>query len=42
MTLIRICGEKNDPNKKKMSKRDIYSNNKALNAARRAKNKSKG
>lgn len=37
-TLLRICSIKNDPKgQKKMSKRDIYSQNKALNAARRAK-----
>ncbi len=41
MTLIRVCGEKNkDP--KKMSKRDILSRNKALNAARRKASGSKG
>lgn len=41
MTLIRVCSEKNAP-QKKMSKRDILNNNKALNAARRAKSGSKG
>lgn len=41
MTLIRVCGEKNkDP--KKMSKRDVLSRNKALNAARRKARGSKG
>lgn len=38
LTLIHICSIKNDPKgQKKMSKHDIYSQNKALNAARRAK-----
>ena len=41
LTLIRVCNIKNDTNNK-MSKKDIYANNKALNAARRAKNHSKG
>lgn len=43
LTLIHICSIKNDPKgQKKMSKRDIYSQNKALNAARRAKYGTKG
>lgn len=38
LTLIHICSIKNDPKgQKKMSKKDIYSQNRALNAARRAK-----
>ena len=41
MTLIRVCSEKNAP-QKKMSKRDIYSQNRALNAARRKATGSKG
>lgn len=41
MTLIRIAGEKNQP-PKKMSKNEILSRNKALNAQRRAKLHSKG
>lgn len=34
LTLIRVCGQQQAPTKK-MSKRDIYAQNKALNAARR-------
>ena len=41
ITLIRVCGVKNTPPKKR-SKRDIMSRNAALNAARRAKMHSKG
>ena len=41
LTLIRICGIKNQPNKK-MSRSKILSRNAALNAARRQKLKSKG
>lgn len=39
--LIRVCGEENKP-KKKMSKREIMAQNKALNAARKAKYKTRG
>jgi hypothetical protein len=39
--LIRVCSEKQAP-PKKMSKREIMEQNRALNAARRAKMKSKG
>ena len=41
LTLIRVCNIKNAPSKK-MSKKDIMSQNRALNAARRAKSGSKG
>lgn len=41
LTLIRICGIKNGK-QDKMSKKDIYSQNRALNAARRAKHGSRG
>ena len=41
MTLIRVCSEKNKP-PKKMSKRNIMTQNQALNAARRAKMNSMG
>ena len=40
LTLLRVCNEKNNP--KKMSKQDIYAQNRALNAARRAALKTKG
>lgn len=41
MTLIKVCSIKNQP-AKKMSKRDIMSQNAALNAARRKQLNSKG
>ena len=41
LTLIRICNAKNG-NQKKMSKSEIFSKNRALNAARRAKANSRG
>ena len=41
LTLVRICNIKNQP-PKKMSKRDIMSRNRSLNAARRAASGSKG
>lgn len=42
LTLLRICGIKNNPNPKKMSKKDLSARYKQLNAARRAKSGSKG
>ena len=41
MTLIRVCSEKNTPNKK-MNQRDILRNNKALNEARKKAMHSRG
>ena len=41
LTLIQVCNLKNTP-PKKMSKQEIYAQNRALNAARRAKYNSKG
>lgn len=41
LTLVRVCSIKNAPSKN-MSKKDIFSANKSLNAARRAKLGSKG
>ena len=41
LTLIRVCIEKNSSGKK-MSKKDIYKQNKSLNAARRKQFGSKG
>lgn len=41
LTLVRVCGIKNNPPKKR-SKRETMQNNAALNAARRAKLHSKG
>ena len=41
LTLIRIAGEKNQP-PKKMSKNDIFKQNRALNARRKAKYKTRG
>lgn len=41
LTLIRVCNIKNSPSTK-MSKKDIYSRNRALNAARRKQINSKG
>lgn len=42
MTLLEICAIKNDPNPKKMSRSAIGKQNRALNAARRAKYHTKG
>lgn len=41
LALIRVCNIKNTP-EKKMSNRDIYARNRALNKARRSKSGSKG
>lgn len=41
MTLIRVCNVKNAPSKK-MKAKDVYAQNRALNAARRQKLHSKG
>lgn len=42
LTLIRVCSIKNDPNPKKMSKSSIAKQNRAINAARKAKYKTRG
>lgn len=41
LTLIEVCNIKNQPDKK-MKRKDIYSRNAALNAARRKKHNTKG
>lgn len=41
ITLIRVCAIKSEP-PKKMSKKDLYNRNRALNAARKAKLKTHG
>lgn len=41
LTLIRVCNAKNNPGKK-MSKREILSRNKSLNAARRKAHRTRG
>lgn len=41
LTLIRVCDEKNQPGKK-MSKRDVMSQYRSLNAARRAQHGTRG
>lgn len=42
LTLIHVFDAEDNASKNKMSKKDIYSQNAALNAARRAKSKSRG
>lgn len=42
LTLIRICAIKNNPEQKKMTKSQIYAQNRKLNAARRKARGSKG
>ncbi len=42
ITLIRVCSIKNDPNPKKMSRASIAKQNRALNAARKAKYNTRG
>lgn len=41
LTLIEVCNAKANPGKK-MSKKDIYAQNRALNESRRAKHKTRG
>lgn len=42
MTLIRVCSEKNNPDKKMMNRRDIANQNRALNEARKKAMKTRG
>ena len=42
MTLIRVCSEKNQPDKKMMNRRDLLNQNKALNEARKKAMHSRG
>ena len=42
LTLLRICAIENNPNKKKMTQREILNQNRQLNAARRAKYNTRG
>lgn len=41
IALVRVCNEKNGP-QKKLSRKDVYNRNRSLNAARRQKLNSKG
>lgn len=42
LTLIRVCNIENNPKRKKMSRNEIYNQNAALNAARKAKYGTRG
>lgn len=42
LTLIQICNMKNNPDKRKMSREELFARNRALNAERRAKYHSRG
>lgn len=42
MTLLRVCAEKNNPDKNKMNSSQLAAQRRALNAARKAKYHSKG
>lgn len=42
MTLLRVCAEKNAPDKKKNNNRDLAAQRRALNAARRQRYKTRG
>ena len=42
LTLIRVCNEKNNPSSSRMSRRDILSQNRSVNAMRRKRLNSRG